>query len=388
MRSRSGLSAARRVVIKIGSALLARDRACFGQIAHDVKSLRNQGIEVVLVSSGAVALGLSALGYSERPGDLAGLQAAAAAGQGELLSRWGQALSVFDLSAAQVLLTHADLQDRRRYLNARSALLRLIERGVVPVVNENDTVSVEELRFGDNDELAAEVCGLVSADLVILLTVADGLYTADPSEDPSARLVPVVHGIDDAILAMAGPPAKFGTGGMVTKVAAAQIARRHGAATVIAPGAKEGVVLSVLAGDDVGTLFVGPKEPPERARKRWIATTLRPDGVVVVDAGAKQALLGAASLLMAGVREVRGAFARGDVVDVCAQGEEVPFARGITTLSAEQARSVMGLKSAQVREALGGLAPSELISRDDLALLSAPAGDDEKRALREERTEG
>jgi glutamate 5-kinase len=366
--ARTRLAAAQRVVVKVGSLVLAEDAGAFGRIGYDVARLVDAGRQVVLVTSGAIALGLEPLGLDDRPEDLVTLQAAAAAGQSRLMWRWMQVLEGGHARrTAQVLLTHADLESRRRYLNARSALVRLLERGVIPIVNENDTVSVDEIKLGDNDLLAAEVAGLVSADAVVLLTSADGLMTADPAVDEAAERVSFVADIDEAT-ALAGAPSRFGTGGMQTKLRAAEVARRHGAATVIAPGRKDGALFDALSGGDVGTLIAPPEEGPAKARKRWIASTLRPAGTVVVDDGAAGALRKDASLLFIGVREVRGDFAVGDCVDIQTASGAV-FARGLATVGADDAREGAGKRTPQVREVLGELCPDELIHRDDLALL-------------------
>ncbi len=368
MSARADLTSARRVVVKVGSALLASSPDAFDELARQVALLRARGLEVAVVSSGAIALGLLPLGLSSRPRDLASLQAAAAAGQSRLMWRWGEAFAKHHLEVAQVLLTHGDLRERRRYLNARSAMRRLLEAGVVPIVNENDSVSVDEIKLGDNDTLAAEVCGLVDADQVVLLTGAPGLFTADPSLDPSAVRIPVVEVIDDRVRALAGPPAALGTGGMVTKLTAAESAGRHGAGTVIAPGAVPDILVKVFAGDDVGTLIRAPASARANARKRWISTTLRPHGTLYVDAGAAAALRKHASLLFAGVREVEGRFQPGDAVNVANAEDRAPFARGLVRLGDEDARRVAGKKTAEAQAMVAAL-PDELIHRDDLVLL-------------------
>ena len=364
--ARASLAGARRVVVKVGSALLKEGDGAFARFAAEVAALWRDGREVVVVSSGAIALGLEPMGLAERPRDLASLQAAAACGQSRLMARWDVAFAAHGRHVAQILLTHADVNDRRRYLNAKDALERLLAAGVVPIVNENDTVAVEEIKFGDNDTLAGEVCGLVGASVVVLLTGADGLYTADPGVDPAAARVSVVEKIDD-VRAMAGPPAKFGTGGMVTKLDAGGVAQRHGAATVIAPGRAPGVLAQVFAGADVGTVIV-PDATPAKARKRWIATTLRPKGTLRVDDGCVAALKRNASLLFAGVKQVDGDFGPGDAVDVVDEGGTV-VARGIVTLAARDAKKVAGLKTLEAQRAVGEPIPDELIHRDDLVLL-------------------
>jgi glutamate 5-kinase len=361
--ARSRLKDARRVVVKIGSALLkSTERDPFAHFAAEVMALRRQGREVVVVSSGAIALGWPSLKLAARPTDLPGLQASAAAGQSRLMAKWAQAFGWFDVDVAQVLLTHDDLKDRRRYDNARQALLLLLSCGVVPVINENDTVSVDEIKLGDNDTLAAAVSGLVDADAVVLLTGAPGLFTADPSLDPSATRVPVVEDLGEDVRALAGGAANHGTGGMITKLDAAAIARRHGAQTVIAPGREAGVLLRVFAGDDVGTVVMATPADRANARKRWIGT-LKARGTIVVDDGAAQALGRNGSLLFAGVRGVDGDFDSGDVVRVVdPQGRLL--GRGLSAVDADTARAVMGRKTADARAQVPTL-PDELLHRDD-----------------------
>jgi glutamate 5-kinase len=368
---RAQLRDAKRVVVKIGSALLAVREGSnpFAHFASQIAALKKLGVDVAVVSSGAIALGFPSLGQTERPRDLPGLQAAAAVGQSKLMWRWGEAFHAHGLEVAQVLLTHADLRDRRRYLNARQAFVRLLEAGVVPIVNENDTVAVDEIKLGDNDTLAAQVCGLCDADVVVLLTGAAGLFTADPSVDATATRVPIVNALDDTVRALAGPAARLGTGGMITKLDAAAQAQRHGASTVIAPGRDDDVLAKVFAGDDVGTLVTAPAEERASARKRWISTALRPKGTVLVDAGAERALTrSGASLLFAGVRDVAGDFAPGDAINIGAVEDGRVFARGIARLSSLDARAVAGKKTADAHALVDAL-PDELVHRDDLVLL-------------------
>lgn len=368
MSARPELKEARRVVVKIGSALLAGSDDPFVSYAAQIAALRGRGVSVVLVSSGAIALGFPSLGLSQRPKDLAGLQASAAAGQSKLMWRWGEAFQAHGLHVAQILLTHADLRDRRRYLNARQAFTRLLDCGVVPIVNENDTVAVDEIKLGDNDTLAAQVCGLCDAQVVVLLTGAPGLYTADPSLDATAVRVPIVEVLDDAVRKLAGAAANLGTGGMVTKLEAAAQAQTHGASTVIAPGRLADVVARVFDGDDVGTLIRAPAVDRSSARKRWIGTALRPKGTVLVDEGAERALRKNASLLFAGVCAVEGTFAPGDAVHIARIDDGTPFARGLTRLSSADARAVAGRKTADAHALVDAL-PDELVHRDDLVLL-------------------
>ena len=360
--TRDALTSARRVVIKVGSALLVGAGDPFAELADDVVHLRRGGLQVVVVSSGAIALGLGPMGLTSRPRDLPSLQAAAAAGQSRLMARWAEAFAKHDVSVAQVLLTHTDVQDRRRYLNARNALLRLVDGGLVPIVNENDTVAVEEIKFGDNDNLAADVAGLVSADVVVLLTKIGALFAGDPRTDANAPRVAVVERVAD-VRAFAGAAALHGTGGMVTKLDAAERAGRHGASTVIAA---ERDLVAVFEGADVGTWFRA-SERPVNARKRWIATALRPAGVLTVDAGAEHAMREGASLLPAGVRGVEGSFDVGDAIDVAGPGGV--FARGLVGVGGGDLRRIAGLRTDKARETLGFPVADEVVHRDDLVLL-------------------
>ncbi len=362
--ARSRLTEAQRVVVKVGSALLrSTERDPFAHFSAEIMALRRQGREVVLVSSGAIALGWPSLGFSSRPADLPALQASAAVGQSRLMAKWAQAFSWFDVDVAQILLTHDDLKDRRRYENARQALALLLSKGVVPVINENDTVSVDEIKLGDNDTLAAAVSGLVDASAVVLLTGAPGLLTADPAIDPTATRIPLVEELTDDVRAVAGGAASHGTGGMTTKLDAAVIARRHGAQTVIAPGRESGVLARLFSGEDVGTLLAATKADRGTARRRWIGT-LKPRGAVIVDDGAAVALDKNASLLWAGVFRVDGDFDAGDVVRIVDERGRA-IARGLVSVDAETARAVKGLKTTAARAVVAGL-PDELVHRDDL----------------------
>jgi len=364
--ARARLVGAKRVVVKIGSALLKSEaRDPFAHFAAEIMGLSRAGVEVVVVSSGAIALGLPALKLAARPTDLPTLQAAAAAGQSRLMGRWAQAFSWFSTDVAQVLLTHDDLKDRRRWKNARQSLLVLLERGVVPIVNENDTVSTAEIKVGDNDTLAAAVCGLTDADAVVLLTSAPGLYSKDPTVDPDAVRVPVVEQLTDDVRRLAGGASTHGTGGMITKLEAAAIARRHGAQTVIAPGAVTGILSAVFRGDDVGTVVAASPADKVTERRRWIGT-LKARGTITVDAGAVTALQKNASLLFAGVRSVDGDFDAGDVVAIVdAAGKAI--AKGLVAVDADSARRVMGMKSADARAVMADL-PDELVHRDELTM--------------------
>lgn len=374
IRHRTDLPATRRWVVKIGSALLTDDgrglnREAFSGWVEQMAAHVLDGRELVLVSSGAVAEGMSRMGWSRRPSALHELQAAAAIGQMGLIRAYETCFLKRGLHTAQVLLTHDDLTDRRRYLNAQSTLRTLIRLGVVPVVNENDTVANEELRFGDNDTLAALVTNLVEADLLVLLTDQDGLFDSDPRRNPGARLIGESRVDNPELVRMAGDSVSgLGRGGMATKVRAARLAARSGAATVIAPGAAADVLTRVGRGDDIGTLLV-PVQGPEAARKRWLAGHLQVRGRLVLDAGAVRVLRESGrSLLAVGVKEVVGGFSRGEVVS-CVDPDGNEVARGLVNYSAVEADRIKGQPSSRIGEILGYMDEEELIHRDNLVLV-------------------
>ncbi len=373
---RPRLGDAKRVIVKIGSALLADPgtgglrQPWFDALIDDIAALRRSGQQVIIVSSGAVALGRHVLGLQASGQSLAldAKQAAAATGQVRLAHGYQNSLARHGLTAAQLLVSPGDTEDRRRHLNVRATLERLLELGVVPVVNENDTVATDELRFGDNDRLAARIAQMASADVLVLLSDVDGLYSADPRSHPDASHIPMVRGaITPAIAAMAGlAHPGDSSGGMVTKLEAARIALAAGCAMVIA----EGSPLHPLAGlDDADRrkTWFQPDASPLTARKRWIAGHLDPRGQITVDAGAVAALGRGKSLLPAGVTGVDGAFQRGDLVRVLdATGQEV--ARGLVGYDAGEARRIIGAKSDEIAERLGYIRRPELIHRDDLVM--------------------
>jgi len=368
VKTRSELAAAKRVVVKIGSRMVAEETdARVATLAAEAKALRDRGVDVVIVTSGAIALGWRRLGYADKPRTIAGLQAAAAVGQGHLIHAYQRALAAHGLIAGQVLLTHDDVRNRRRYLNARLAFGELLARGAVPVVNENDTVSVDEIKFGDNDRLAALCTSLVEADALVILTDVDGLYDGDPAS--GARLIPEVRDIDREAVAVAGASTGgFGTGGMASKVQAAKIAARFGVVTVVTSGRRERPVTSILDGADAGTVF-WPSVDRLQSRKHWIAYALKPAGSVVVDAGARRALTdGKKSLLPSGVKRVEGRFGAGDAVRVVDEsGAE--FARGLVAFDADEVEKIAGRRSADLAAILGYATADEVIHRDDLVLL-------------------
>jgi glutamate 5-kinase len=363
---------ARRWVIKIGSALITGegkglDRESLRHWVDQMADLIAAGKEVVVVSSGAVAEGMKRMRWDRRPASLHDLQAAAAIGQMGLVRAWETCFQRRGLHTAQVLLTHDDLSDRRRYLNARSTLRALVRLGVVPVVNENDAVANEELRFGDNDTLAALVANLVEADVLVLLTDQQGLYESDPRSNPAAKLIQSAEARDSRLDAMAGTGGRFGQGGMRTKLRAARLAARSGAATVIAHGGTPNVLKHLADGENSGTLLT-PSQQPEAARKRWLAGQLQAKGRLVLDAGAARVLTESGrSLLAVGVRQVLGDFRRGEVV-LCVDEAGREIARGLVNYSADEARRIQGRPSGEIESILGYVDEEELIHRDNLVL--------------------
>ncbi|HEY8548760.1 MAG TPA: glutamate 5-kinase [Vicinamibacterales bacterium] len=371
--TREALTRVRRCVIKIGSALITNageglDSEAVARWAAQIASLRERGLECLVVTSGAVAAGMQRLGRKQRPRALHELQAMAAVGQMGLVQVYESAFQRFGLHAAQVLLIHDDFTDRQRYLNARSTLRTLLDFGVIPVINENDTVATEEIRFGDNDTLAALVANLVEADLLLILTDQAGLYERDPRLDPNAALVTEGRAGDPQLLAMAGGSGELGRGGMRTKVLAAEKAARSGAATVIVGGRTPDVLLRVLAGEVLGT-YLKPSQSRMAARKQWLAGQLQVRGRLVLDNGAVRALTeGGKSLLPIGVQAVEGDFRRGEIV-ACLDSSRREVARGLVNYSAEDARRIIGHPSDRIEALLGYVDEPELIGRDNLVVL-------------------
>ncbi len=367
------LADARRLVVKIGSALVvdaaraAPRTAWLDALAADLAACRARGTEVLVVSSGAIALARRSLGLTGRRLRLEEKQAAASVGQIRLAQAWAEALSAHGLTAAQLLLTLDDSEDRRRYLNARATLATLLGLGAVPVINENDTVATAEIRFGDNDRLAARVAEMVQADQLILLSDIDGLYTADPRRDPAAQHLPVVSAITEEIEAMGGePPPGYSSGGMRTKLVAARIATGAGCAMAIARGGMDHP-LRALADGARCTWFL-PAPEGRSARKLWILGSLQPQGALIVDAGAAKALAEGKSLLPAGVVAVEGRFGRGDPVLVRSPDGRL-LARGLSAYASEEAARIIGHRSEAIEAILGWRGRDELIHRDDLALV-------------------
>ena len=368
------LSSYRRLVVKVGSSLLVDangqlNRTWLETLAHDIDALQRQGHEVLIVSSGAIAIGSSLLGINKRRARLEDLQAAAAAGQVQLVHAYQETLGQYGIAAAQILLTPEDTENRRRFLNARGTLGCLLDRKVVPIINENDTVATEEIRYGDNDRLAARVAQLVMADALVLLSDVDGFYTADPGKDPGAEHIAEVGRITDELQLMAGETrSDVGSGGMATKVQAARIATHAGCATVIASGVVDRP-LNVLAGGGKCTLFRAPGTPAA-ARKQWLAGVLEVSGELRLDHGAAQALRKGNSLLPVGVVEAVGNFRRGDVVTlVDSLGHEL--GRGLAEYSSDEARQLVGCQSEAIEDVLGYRGRAVMVHRDELVIFES-----------------
>ena len=368
------LGRVKRIVVKVGSSILASVEkglhyGVFSHLTKEISDLKRQGYEFVLVSSGAIAAGMEKLGYKTRPQSITQKQATAAVGQSRLMNIYEGQFSRYQQMVAQVLLTHDDLSHRRRFLNARNTLLTLLELGIIPIVNENDTVVVDEIKFGDNDNLSALITNLIEADLLIILTNIDGLCDADPRYHPQARCIPLVKDIDVDMGGIIGDTdGEWNVGGMVSKIQAAKKASRFGIPTVIARGTRAEVLHQILKGKEVGTLIL-PKKEVLSSRKHWIAFNLKPKGDVVVDEGAKKAIVQKGkSLLPSGVVKVKGSFDRGDPVS-CLGPRGKEFARGLVNYSASELERIRGLKSEQIETALGYKYCDEIIHRDDLVLL-------------------
>ncbi|WP_194711621.1 glutamate 5-kinase [Noviherbaspirillum soli] len=365
---------AKRLIIKVGSSLVTNDgkgldHVAIAKWAEQIAQLRALGKEVVLVSSGAIAEGMQRLGFEKRPTGIHELQACAAVGQMGLAQIYETSFRAHRLGTAQVLLTHADLADRERYLNARSTLFTLLKFGVIPIINENDTVVTDEIKFGDNDTLGALVANLIEGDALIILTDQRGLYTADPRRDPQARFVDEAKAGDPALEAMAGGAGTgIGRGGMLTKILAAKRAATSGAHTVIAWGREDRVLSRLASGEMIGTQLTA-QTAQLTARKQWMADHLQTAGSVILDEGAVQVLTAhGKSLLPIGVVEVSGDFGRGDVI-TCLDGQGRALARGITNYSSSEARRILRRPSSEIESILGFVEEPELIHRDNMVLL-------------------
>ncbi len=371
------IALAHTVVIKVGTNVLTGPQGTLDAdrlqaLADQVQHIRQAGKKVALVSSGAIGAGVGRLSLDKRPSDLRHLQACAAIGQNFLMRAYQECLEKYGVHTAQILLTAGDFDSRGRYLNARNTILTLFEWGVLPIINENDTVSVAEIRFGDNDHLAAMVTNLLQAPLLILLTVVEGLYKGDPKApraDAGAELLTTVPSIDGGIMEMAGSSrSALGTGGMRSKLRAARLATAAGESVIMANGTRAGVLDAILAGEPIGTLFL-PHGTNLPAWKRWLGFTARPKGRLIVDAGARAAVQQRGrSLLPIGVVQVQGHFSKGDVVAIC-DPDNVEFARGLTNYSSADAEKILGLRTEQIAETLGGLPYEEIVHRDNLVVV-------------------
>ena len=367
-------SKAEKIVIKLGSSIVTNDgegldEECLSSLIKQISILSSQNKKVILVSSGAIAAGLKKLRVKIRPKVLSELQAAAAVGQMDLVRTYEELFADNDLISAQVLLTHDDLSDRKRYLNARSTIFNLIKNNVIPVINENDTVASEEIRFGDNDTLAAMVANLIEADLLVLLTDQDGLFSSDPREDNNAKLIHHSY-VDDKNLdnLASGTQSKIGTGGMITKIMAARKAAISGTHTIIASGRRNNILLDLSNDKDIGT-FLQSREVKLLARKKWLADNLKENGKIYIDNGAEIALINKGkSLLVAGVIKVTGTFDRGEVIQcVNKSGDEV--LKGIVNYNSEEVKKIIGLPSDKIEAALGYVNESSLIHRNNMIII-------------------
>lgn len=372
MSERKQIAGCKRWIVKVGSALLTDDAKglnteLINNWANQIALLRNKGVEVVLVSSGSVAAGMKRLGWQKRPEQEHDLQAAAAIGQAELVKTYDHAFSGHEITTAQILLTHADMANRQRYLNARSTLRQLLKLNVLSIINENDTVATDEIRFGDNDNLAALVANLLEADLLVILTDQQGLYSANPVTDKSAKLVQNAQANDDSLLAMASGGSAIGRGGMVTKLMAARTAARSGVSTVIASGREQDILGRLFEGEELGTLL-SASQNKMAARKQWLAGQMQVSGKLILDDGAVKVLQQSGkSLLPVGVTKVEGSFERGELVScIDAQGNEI--ARGLVNYKKEEAEKIIGKPSSQIIEILSYGGDEEMIHRDNLVL--------------------
>ena len=368
-------SEAEKIVIKLGSSIVTSDgdgldEKCLSSLIKQISILSSQNKKVILVSSGAIAAGLRKLGIEKRPKILSELQSAAAVGQMDLVRIYEELFSDNNLISAQVLLTHSDLSDRKRYLNARSTIFNLIKNNVIPVINENDTVASEEIRFGDNDSLAAMVANLIEADLLVLLTDQDGLFSSDPREVKGAELIH--HGyVDDKSLddLATGTKSKIGTGGMITKILAARRAALSGTHTIIASGKRSNILVDLSKDEDIGT-FLQCREVKLVARKKWLADNLKSNGRIYIDSGAEKALINEGkSLLVAGVKKVTGTFDRGEVIQ-CVNESKEEILIGLVNYNSEEVKKIIGLSSDKIESVLGYVNESSLIHRNNMIIIS------------------
>jgi glutamate 5-kinase len=376
--TRLGLKKVRRLVLKIGSSIIASssrglNETRMKEIALQVASLRSCGLEVLIVSSGAIICGMEKLGLTERPRSIPLKQAAAAVGQGRLMWAYEKTFSPFDIQVAQILLTQEDLDDRKRFLNSRNTLTTLLERRILPIINENDTVAVEEIRFGDNDSLAALVVHLIDAQLLVIFSDVDGLFTEDPRANPGAALIPEVAEVDERVERLAaGSTTVEGTGGMASKVRTAKKVAAYGVPTLILNGTLPDNLTRALAGEAIGTYFL-PRPTRLSSRKHWIAHTLKPKGKLTLDRGAVEAVASKGkSLLPSGIVRVEGRFEAGDAV-LCLSPEGTEVARGLCNYSSQETARILGARSAEIEKRLGYKLTDEVIHRDNLVLIGAEA---------------
>lgn len=365
----------KRIVIKIGSSIIASHEKGLreermAEIAEEVSILRSEGHEIFLVSSGAILCGMEKLGLTRRPKTIPLKQAAAAVGQSRLMWAYEKHFEKFHINVAQVLLTREDIADRKRFINARNTLMTLLEHGILPIINENDTVTVDEIKLGDNDHLAAQITHLVDASLLVILSDVDGLFTADPRKNPEATLIPLIEEITPEIEGIAGEPGAIsGTGGMATKVQAAKSVAAYGVTTLIVNGTAPGLMQRAFQGEAIGTLFL-PKPVRLTSKKHWIAHSLKVKGEVVLDAGAVEAILKKGkSLLASGIREITGKFEVGDAIR-CLTSDGKEIAKGLTNYSASEMILIKGIHSSQIEKKLGYKSTDEVIHRDNLVILN------------------
>jgi len=369
------LSKAKKVVVKIGTGVLTTDdgyvdKEQIQRLAGQVVELKKMGYNVVVVSSGAVGSGMGELGLAKRPGTLPELQAVAAIGQSKLISTYDECFKLHGYHAAQILLTREDFEDRQRYLNTCNTIHTLFQMKAIPVVNENDTISVDEIKFGDNDALSALVTNLLNAELLIILSSVDGLYDRCPTAKGKATVIPSVENISDEVKQLAfNLKTQRGVGGMKTKLEAASVVTNAGEAVIIANGRTNGILKKIVQGENVGTLFL-PKDEKLASRKRWIGYTIKPKGKIYVDAGAMHALTEKGkSLLASGIVSIEGVFGKGDIVSVCRKEDRAVFARGLTNYSSEELDKIKGSSTIQIPKVLGYKLYDEVVHRDNMVIL-------------------
>ena len=369
------LSKAKKVVVKIGTGVLTTDdgyvdKEQIQRLAGQVVELKKMGYDVVVVSSGAIGSGIGELGLEKRPGTLPELQAVAAIGQSKLISTYDECFKLHGYHAAQILLTREDFEDRQRYLNTCNTIHTLFQMKAIPVVNENDTISVDEIKFGDNDALSAFVTNLLNAELLIILSSVDGLYDRCPTAKGKATVIPSVENISDEVKQLAfNLKTQRGVGGMKTKLEAASVVTNAGEAVIIANGRTNGILKKIVQGENVGTLFL-PKDEKLASRKRWIGYTIKPKGKIYVDAGAMHALTEKGkSLLASGIVSIEGVFGKGDIVSVCRKEDRAVFARGLTNYSSEELDKIKGSSTIQIPKVLGYKLYDEVVHRDNMVIL-------------------